>query len=41
MTGFVLAAYCVAAAGIGGMLIWSYVGMRRAERAADSLRQTR
>jgi hypothetical protein len=34
---FVIAAYAVAVAGTVGLVLWSYVSMRRAETAADSL----
>ena len=38
---FIIAAYSVAAAGIGGMLVISLIAMRRAEKALDELRQGR
>ena len=36
---FVIAAYAVAIAAIGGLMVWAYVSMRRAEAAADALKQ--
>ena len=36
---FVTAAYAVAIAATGGLLIWAYLGMRRAEAAADALKR--
>ncbi|MBB4632425.1 heme exporter protein CcmD [Sphingosinicella soli] len=38
---FVIAAYTAAALCIGGVLLWSWVSMRRAEKAADALRGER
>ncbi|MBW7946393.1 MAG: heme exporter protein CcmD [Sphingomonadaceae bacterium] len=38
---FVIAAYAVGVAGIGGVLLWSWLSMRRAEKAADALRGDR
>jgi heme exporter protein CcmD len=29
---FIIGAYAVAAIGIGGLLVWSWLGMRRAEK---------
>lgn len=34
---FVIAAYAVAIAGTGALLLWSWRGMRAAEEAADAL----
>jgi hypothetical protein len=36
---FVIAAYAIAVAGTGGLLVWSFASMRRAEAAADSLKR--
>jgi len=36
---FVVAAYAVALAGTGALLIWAFVSMRRAEAAADALKR--
>ncbi|MBB5708831.1 heme exporter protein CcmD [Sphingomonas xinjiangensis] len=36
---FVVAAYAVTAAGAGGLALASWAAMRRAERAAEALRQ--
>lgn len=36
---FVIAAYAVAVAGAGGLVLWAFASMRRAEAAADSLKQ--
>jgi len=36
---FVVAAYAIALAGTGGLLIWAFVSMRRAEAAADALKR--
>jgi hypothetical protein len=36
---FVMAAYAVAIFGTGGLIAWAALSMRRAERAADSLRR--
>jgi hypothetical protein len=36
---FVIAAYAVAVGGTGGLLVWSFASMRRAEAAADSLKR--
>ena len=38
-TDFVLAAYLVTALGTGGLLLWAWLTMRRAERAAERLRR--
>ncbi|WBX86068.1 hypothetical protein [Sphingosinicella microcystinivorans] len=38
---FVIAAYAVGVSGIGGVLLWSWLSMRRAEKAADALRGDR
>ncbi|WP_263435063.1 MULTISPECIES: hypothetical protein [Pacificimonas] len=38
-TAFVIAAYVAAAIGIGGVLAWAYLTMRRAERRAEELRR--
>ena len=38
---FVLGAYAVALLGTFGLTGWSYAAMRRAERAADALRDDR
>jgi hypothetical protein len=38
---FVIAAYAVTLAGTGGLLVLSYAGMRRAETAAERLRERR
>ena len=35
---FVIGAYAAALAGTGGLLAWSLVAMRRAEAAADALK---
>jgi hypothetical protein len=35
---FVIAAYAVAGVGIGGLLVSSWLGMRRAERAVETMR---
>jgi hypothetical protein len=36
---FVIAAYCVAIALTAAFLLWAFASMRRAEAAADALRQ--
>ncbi|MEE4349991.1 MAG: hypothetical protein V2J26_07170 [Pacificimonas sp.] len=36
---YVLAAYIVAGAGIGGLLLWAYVAMRRAEHEVKELKR--
>jgi hypothetical protein len=36
---FVIAAYAVAIAATGGLILWAYVSMHRAEAAADKLRK--
>jgi hypothetical protein len=36
---FVTAAYGVAMLATGGLLLWAYASMRRAEAAADSLKR--
>lgn len=36
---FILAAYGVTAFGVGGLALASWLGMRRAEAAADSLKR--
>jgi heme exporter protein CcmD len=36
---FVLAAYAVTVIALAGLILWAYAAMRRAEAAADSLRQ--
>ena len=36
---FVIAAYAVAIGATAALLIWSYLGMRRAEAAADALKR--
>ena len=36
---FIVAAYAVAIVGIGGVVVQSWVAMRRAERAVESLRR--
>lgn len=38
---FVLAAYAVTLAGTGGLLVWAYAAMRRAEQRADRLGERR
>ncbi|WP_423602878.1 heme exporter protein CcmD [Sphingomonas sp. MS122] len=38
---FILAAYAVVAAGVGGISLASWLSMRKAERAADALRDRR
>ena len=38
---FVIGAYAIAALGVGGLCIGSWLAMRRAERLADSLRGER
>lgn len=35
---FILAAYAVVTAGVGGLSVVSWLAMRRAEHAADALR---
>jgi hypothetical protein len=34
---FIIAAYAITIAGTGGISIWSYVAMRRAEARADAV----
>ena len=36
---FVIAAYAVAIAATGALILWAYAAMRRAEAAADKLRK--
>ena len=36
---FVLAAYAVAVLAVAALILWAYAAMRRAEAAADRLRQ--
>ena len=36
---FVLAAYAVTVVAVAGLVVWAYASMRRAEAAADQLRQ--
>ena len=36
---FVLAAYAVTVIAVAGLILWAHGAMRRAEAAADSLRQ--
>ena len=36
---FVIAAYAVAIAATGALILWAYASMRRAEAAADKLRK--
>ena len=36
---FVIAAYAVTILAVAGLVLWSYASMRRAEAAADRLRQ--
>lgn len=38
---FIVAAYSVALAGTAALTAWSYLAMRRAERAAQDLRKER
>ncbi len=38
---FVIAAYGIAFVGLGGVILQSWVAMRRAEKAADALRGRR
>ncbi len=38
---FVLAAYALTLGGTGGLVLTSYLAMRRAERAAEALRHER
>jgi hypothetical protein len=38
---FVIAAYALTLAGTGGLWLWSWLDMRRAERRAESLRGRR
>lgn len=38
-TAFVIAAYVVAAAGIGGVVIWAWLTMRAAERRLEQLKR--
>jgi len=36
---FVVAAYAIAIGATGGLLIWAFVSMRRAEAAADAFKR--
>jgi hypothetical protein len=36
---FVVAAYAVTSIGVAGLILWAHAAMRRAEGAADELRQ--
>ena len=36
---FVIAAYAVTLVGVAGLIAWAYSSMRKAEAAADKLRQ--
>ena len=36
---FVIAAYAVTLLGVAGLIAWAYASMRKAEAAADKLRQ--
>ena len=36
---FVIAAYAVTLLGVAGLIAWAYTSMRKAEAAADRLRQ--
>ena len=36
---FVIAAYSVASVATGGLILWAFAAMRRAEAAADELRK--
>jgi hypothetical protein len=38
---FILGAYAIGGIGTAGLVLWSYLGMRRAEAAADALRRER
>ena len=38
---FIIGAYAVGGLGTIGLVIWSYISMRRAEAAADELRRER
>ena len=38
-TPFIIGAYCVVLSGVGGLLLWSWLSMRRAERAVDVMRE--
>lgn len=38
---FVIAAYAVTLGGVAGLIGWSYLAMRRAEAAAERLRERR
>lgn len=38
-TDYVLLAYLVAFAGIGGVVLWAYLSMRSAESAAEALKR--
>jgi hypothetical protein len=38
---FILAAYAVTVIGVGGLSLFSWLAMRRAERAVDALRDAR
>jgi hypothetical protein len=38
---FVIAAYAAAMLGTGGLLLWSYAAMRKAEAEAEALRSER
>lgn len=36
---FIMAAYSLTLIGVGGLLIWCWIAMRRAERAVDNLQR--
>ena len=38
---FVLAAYVVALVGLGGLMLWAWLSMRRTEEKADALSASR
>jgi hypothetical protein len=38
---FIAAAYAIAIGGTGGLTLWSFAAMRRAEKAADALTRRR
>lgn len=38
---FIIAAYALALGGTGGLLAWTWIAMRRAERKSDALRRDR
>ncbi len=38
-TPFIIGAYAVVLGGVGGLLVWNWLTMRRAERAVDAMRE--